>query len=667
MARPARTSFELTTSLSLVLSLGCGSLPNGIPASPERDFHRVASEYAFFLLERHPVVATYLGADGWRPDLAPVAGRFRDFSEPALAAEARFYEAILEKLDAVVSKEAEELPPASRVDVRAMRAQIAFLLRSARTRRHHLRSIDTYVLEPFRGIEWLVQGMTPRGGGRLGTAAEWDAVASRAEAADSYLRVAAENLASGVREGVVPDGRMIRRDGLDAARETALYFRETLPALCERLTAGTEPRAASRVRAGALRAAAAFDTFRDALAALYCDAPDGARLRPEFERDRFALGEEEYAFALRNNLGVEASPAALFEGAAAAVAATTGALVAVAREVAARRGLALDFETPAAARAAVRSLYSALADECPKSDAEMLEWHRETCARLVEYGREHRLFDVPLDYRLDVVETPPAMRASVDGAVYFPAPPWKTNGIGRFYITPTGGDARALRAFPRAGVADLCAHEGFPGHDWHYRFLRSRMRTREIGIVRTLLPGSVEDSASMWGDSLVAEGWALYGEELMGEPSPGRPYGAYSPEEKLFQLRWQLLRDVRVRVDVGIHTGRMTFDEAVAYFTTHVHFVPDAAAAADAGDPDARNALEEARRAIYRYSKWPTQAVTYALGKKAILELREAARRRAGERFDARAFHERVLGIGLVPLAFARDAVLEGEAPAEGR
>ena len=29
---------------------------------------------------------------------------------------------------------------------------------------------------------------------------------------------------------------------------------------------------------------------------------------------------------------------------------------------------------------------------------------------------------------------------------------------------------------------------------------------------------------------------------------------------------------------------------------------------------------------MYRYSKWPTQAITYNLGKNEILELREAVR-----------------------------------------
>ena len=102
----------------------------------------------------------------------------------------------------------------------------------------------------------------------------------------------------------------------------------------------------------------------------------------------------------------------------------------------------------------------------------------------------------------------------------------------------------------------------------------------------------------------------------------------------------------------------MTFDEAVAYFTTHVHFRPDALARA-ATDPDASNALEEARRAIYRYSKWPTQAITYRLGKDQIYALRDEAKRRMGERFSAKTFHLNFISQGTIPSGYFRELLLD--------
>jgi hypothetical protein len=204
--------------------------------------------------------------------------------------------------------------------------------------------------------------------------------------------------------------------------------------------------------------------------------------------------------------------------------------------------------------------------------------------RAVEYGRAQQLFDIPADYRLDVVPTPPVLRSTIDAA-YYMAPPFKKAGVGRFYLTPTDNDPAALAQNNRASVADTAIHEGFPGHDWHFKYMGQH--AAEISNVRWFTPGSVEDSMSMWQDSPAAEGWGLYSEELMAEPTADRPYGFYSAAEYLYELQGQLLRAVRVRVDTGLHTGRMTYDQAVDYFTEHVSFYPGARAAA-ATDPTAR-------------------------------------------------------------------------------
>jgi len=179
----------------------------------------------------------------------------------------------------------------------------------------------------------------------------------------------------------------------------------------------------------------------------------------------------------------------------------------------------------------------------------------------------------------------------------------------------------------------------------------------EISNIRWLTPGGVEDSASMWEDSMAAEGWALYSEELMAEAAPGRPHGFYTAAEHLYELQGQLLRAVRVRVDVGIHTGRMTFDEAVEYFTEHVAFRPGACRAGET-DPTAQAVCEKARRAIYRYSKWPTQAITYNLGKNEIRALRDAVRAREGDRFSAKSFHEKLMRMGTIPAGYFRGTFL---------
>jgi uncharacterized protein (DUF885 family) len=76
-------------------------------------------------------------------------------------------------------------------------------------------------------------------------------------------------------------------------------------------------------------------------------------------------------------------------------------------------------------------------------------------------------------------------------------------------------------------------------------------------------------------------------------------------------------------------------------------------------DPDARAACDSADRAIYRYSKWPTQAITYNLGKQAIVELRDEYKKKTGAAYSPRSFHEKLMRMGTVPVSYFRDIFLK--------
>jgi uncharacterized protein (DUF885 family) len=60
-----------------------------------------------------------------------------------------------------------------------------------------------------------------------------------------------------------------------------------------------------------------------------------------------------------------------------------------------------------------------------------------------------------------------------------------------------------------------------------------------------------------------------------------------------------------------------------------------------------------------RYLGWPAQAISYKVGERIILELREEMRRRLGSEFDLTAFHAKILGAGAVGLDQVRDVVIE--------
>ncbi|HEX7337112.1 MAG TPA: DUF885 domain-containing protein [Gemmatimonadales bacterium] len=609
-------------------------------------FVTLRDRYFLEFLQRNPVVATYLGGDGYSPALATINGKLRDYRAGALAAEAAFYHGVHDDL-ALIDRAS--LPSADRIDFDVLQAQLAFLLHQNEDLRQHERAIDTYVAEPFRGVDWQIQQMQELPDSLRGTELEWQLVADRLRAVPAYVRVAEANLLAGKAAGNLPDWRMVARDGIEGSRANAAYFRTTLGQTAGPML-GSRP-FASRLKAqldeAATGAAEAYDALAERLGQIY-DLKD--------KTDRFAAGEEEYNWRLTHCLNLPRQAAELYEYGAEQVALYTRRIFEVAEAVAREARLQLRFGSEEEKRAAVKRVMDHLSSDAPANDDELFRWYREAGERAVAYGREQRLFDVPAEYRLEVVPTPPVLRSTIDAA-YYPAPPFKRSGEGRFYLTPTGNDPAALKLNNRASVADTAVHEGFPGHDWHYRYMTEH--ASEIANIRWLTPGSVEDSSSMWEDSMATEGWGLYSEELMAAPEPGRPHGFYSPAEYLYQLQGQLLRAVRVRVDVGIHTGRMTYDEAIDYFTEHVSFYPRACARAGS-DPTAKAICEGAQRAMYRYSKWPTQAITYNLGKNAIVELREAYREKAGSRFSAREFHEKLMRMGTIPAGYFRETFLDG-------
>jgi len=567
-----------------------------------------------------------------------VNGLLRDYSPSGLESERKEWVRLLTELARFDRK---KLSPQDWIDAEVMRAQLSLMLRNL-DRKIHQRAIDVYLEEPLRGVEWLIQGMTPQTKTTIGTHAEWEVLLRRVQAVPAYLKTALGNLQAGF-----PDRRMIQVS-LKAAGTTADYFDKSLSEKVKGSVPPGETAAFNQLLAAASDAAASFRGFQSGLRSLYFQ-PDGKTLKPEFDKDRYASGAGEYQWALKNNLRIEQSPKELFELGKKWVEETQSQMNRLAQRLAAQKGWP-DASLPRA--------FAALGQGVPKSDQEMLGWYRDAVQRLVDYARKTGMFEVPDDYRVDVVFTPPPLRDTIDAA-YYPAPPFKTSGVGQFYVTPTGDDPAKLRHHARAAIADLAAHEGFPGHDWQYQFLRGRAKS--ISPVRWLTPGGVEDSASMWEDSMSSEGWALYSEQLVGEARPGHPEGFYTPEERLFQLKAQLLRNARVVVDTGIHCGYLTFAGAVEYFARNVHFVRGPISTDPAVNPsaDERTAIESARKAMYRYSKWPTQAITYQLGKSEILRLREDVKKIQGLAFSERRFHESFFLQGTIPAGYFKAVVLE--------
>ncbi|MBU2574836.1 MAG: DUF885 domain-containing protein [Elusimicrobia bacterium] len=128
---------------------------------------------------------------------------------------------------------------------------------------------------------------------------------------------------------------------------------------------------------------------------------------------------------------------------------------------------------------------------------------------------------------------------------------------------------------------------------------------------------------------LVTNGWAAYAEFLAEE------MGYYSSYwSRFLRIYVRSLRAGRACVDAGLHTGKMTYGEAVRFFTNNFHF-----------------SEAQAKTEVLRISLAPTESVSFILGMDRILEMRKYYQRTEEKYFDLRKFHSSFLKMGKIPLA----------------
>lgn len=136
--------------------------------------------------------------------------------------------------------------------------------------------------------------------------------------------------------------------------------------------------------------------------------------------------------------------------------------------------------------------------------------------------------------------------------------------------------------------------------------------------------------------SLFSEGWGLYNEQLMQET------GFFTTEKiHLRQLQLRLWRNARVIYDVGLHSGKMSYEEAISLMTDQVGFLRWASQL----EVDASTAS-------------PGYFIGYFTGMSEILAMREEYKMKMGNAFTLSDFHERLLKIGSMPPSLMREALM---------
>jgi uncharacterized protein (DUF885 family) len=249
----------------------------------------------------------------------------------------------------------------------------------------------------------------------------------------------------------------------------------------------------------------------------------------------------------------------------------------------------------------------------PSTLDDALAGYRLRLLEATNFVRDRELVPVPPALALDLEPLPGGI-ADGGSVTNWPAPLFDPKGRGHLLY------ATDPNAHVTVAMKNLAVHEGIPGHylqsAYWQRHARPEHACRFLGLA--------DDVAFAWGyfGTMVAvEGWAVYVEQLM------RRHGFYdTPEEQLFFDFCDVIRAMRVVLDLELQRRRMTGAEATR-FVAETTSMPET----------------WAHSQVVRAKRLPLQGLTYQVGAREIAKLRKSFR---GDDLD---FHEKLLALGPVP------------------
>lgn len=241
-----------------------------------------------------------------------------------------------------------------------------------------------------------------------------------------------------------------------------------------------------------------------------------------------------------------------------------------------------------------------------KSEKELL-MHASYVAKVVD-GRLPAFFSVLPRQPYGIEPVPATLAPNYTTGRYSGAPLDAPRG-GYYWVNTYALDKRPLYTLPA-----LTLHEAAPGHHLQIALAKELNNVPEFRL--GLYPHAY------------GEGWALYSERL------GEELGIYeTPYERFGRLTYEMWRACRLVIDTGIHAKGWSRQQALDLLANNSAL-----------------SMHNIRTEVDRYIAWPGQALAYKMGELKIVELRERATAQLGEAFDLRAFHDRVLSAGGIPL-----------------
>jgi uncharacterized protein (DUF885 family) len=262
----------------------------------------------------------------------------------------------------------------------------------------------------------------------------------------------------------------------------------------------------------------------------------------------------------------------------------------------------------------------------PPDQASFLKAYESREQEMINFLKEHNLITLP-DYLgpFQIKQLPEAFKPTSPGGFMNPPGVYDKDPAG-FYFIPTY-NPQSKNFYIRAAIEDprpILGHEGIPGH-----FL-------QLSIANHLS----DEIRRQHEDTVFVEGWALYGEEMLMRTGL---YPNNSPAQGQI-LRLSRYRSARIGVDVNLHTGRWSFEQAVKYFM-------------EAGGLDREAAEGEAAGA----ASSPTQKISYITGKWQIMNLLGRYKDRQGDNFRLGQFHDDLIKNGSLPVSIIEWILLDDD------
>jgi uncharacterized protein (DUF885 family) len=225
-----------------------------------------------------------------------------------------------------------------------------------------------------------------------------------------------------------------------------------------------------------------------------------------------------------------------------------------------------------------------------------------------------------------IVRKEPGYMAGVSGASMSSPGPYDKNGNSYFNVGSLAGWAAAkaesyLREYNQYTLQILCMHEAIPGH-----YVQLVYSNKAPSLIK-----------SVFGNGAMVEGWAVYSEEMMMDNG----YNNDEPEMRLMWYKWHLRSVCNTILDYSVHAGNMPRQEAIKLLTR-----------------EAFQQQAEADGKWKRVSVTSVQLDSYYAGYKEITELREAYKKKVGDKYKLKEFNEKFLSYGSAPVRYIKDAML---------